>query len=299
LEYGKINPRNADLDSFNHHVTAGWVAVSDRRRGMLIAESADVLSSFAFVPMRLREIEGRQQLWLNPFGSYHGRQMDYSHLGGNGVGTEIAVRKGAQFLPNAASYNGMTEQFSVLIAPYEGDAPPLDLQADAELFFYPPVVVYARTPATVPARLPEDVRRLIGEHRLAAKKADTGPLPVPASFLVNPTLGAVDVVWDEPPDPRVDGYEIQWRVAGSSNWENTAIKAARRYRIDRLQDGAAYDFRMRATGAGRASEWTAIAKSTVGPVGPPEMADEILDLGPRLWLKILYYSLVHVFGTRG
>ena len=29
LNYAEINPRNAEIDAFNHQVTAGWVAVSD------------------------------------------------------------------------------------------------------------------------------------------------------------------------------------------------------------------------------------------------------------------------------
>ncbi len=74
--------------------------------------------------MRLREREGRHAVWINPFGSYYGRQMDYSQLGGNGLGAEIALHKGAQLCSNAPSYNGTSARFSLLLAPYEGDAPP-------------------------------------------------------------------------------------------------------------------------------------------------------------------------------
>ena len=58
LNYGQINRRNRDLDSFNHQVTAGWVAVSDGKRGLLLGENAEALASMAFCPMRLRERRG-------------------------------------------------------------------------------------------------------------------------------------------------------------------------------------------------------------------------------------------------
>ena len=76
LDYASVNPKNAEIDAFNHQVTAGWVAVSDGSRGLLVGQSSDVRTSYAFAPMRLREVEGRQQLQLNPFGTYHGPQLD-------------------------------------------------------------------------------------------------------------------------------------------------------------------------------------------------------------------------------
>jgi hypothetical protein len=91
LDYGTINSKNRELDSFNHQVTAGWVAVSDGKHGLLVGEDAGSLSSMAFCPMRLREKDDRQVISLNPFGSYYGKQFDYSHLGGNGNGTLIML----------------------------------------------------------------------------------------------------------------------------------------------------------------------------------------------------------------
>ena len=79
LNYGMFNPKNKNLDAFNHQVTAGWVALSNGARGLLIAENAEELTSMAFCPMRLRELDGIQHLYLNPFGTYHGKQLDYSH----------------------------------------------------------------------------------------------------------------------------------------------------------------------------------------------------------------------------
>jgi hypothetical protein len=74
LDYAEFS-RNAVLDSFNNHITNGWVAVSDGERGLLVAQSADVNSCFAFCPMRLRSEAGKTRILLNPFGSYYGNQL--------------------------------------------------------------------------------------------------------------------------------------------------------------------------------------------------------------------------------
>lgn len=297
LDYGRINPKNADLDSFNHHVTAGWVAVSDGERGLLVAQSAGVLASYAFAPMRLREVGGKQYLWINPFGSYHGRQMDYSHLGGNGLGAEIAVRKGAQFRPNAPSYNGRHEFFSLLIAPYEGDAPSEELRAVANSFFQPPAVVYERTPEGVDVRLPHQMRRLIEDGERALARATAGRPGPPRALLLNPTDAAIDVVWDPPADAIVDGYEVAWRPADGGQWQSLRTGPATRHRISALENGARYEVRVRALGPREAGDWSETLRCTVGPVIPPKMAGEVRGLGVWTLLRILYFSLVHVLTT--
>jgi len=46
-----------------------------------------------------------------------------------------------QIKPYAPSYNGRVHEFSLLIAPYCGDAPQAELQYDAEAFAYPYAVL--------------------------------------------------------------------------------------------------------------------------------------------------------------
>jgi len=41
----------------------------------------------------------------------------------------------------APSYNGQSEEFSQLIAPYRGDQPPEQIRSDAEAFAYPYAIV--------------------------------------------------------------------------------------------------------------------------------------------------------------
>jgi len=307
LDYARINPANAELDAFNHQVTAGWVAVSDQEQGLLVAEDADVRASFAFAPMRLREREGRQRLWVNPFGSYHGEQLDYSHTGGTGLGAEVTEIFSSALHPNGPSYNGERERFSLLLAPYAGDAPPADLRADASTFFAAPAVVYLRAPEAVAAteelRLPHELRARIADGRRARRRAAAGPPPLPRAFLVNPTTGAADVVWDEPPDAIVDGYEVAWRPAETGEpaeepWHSAQIPPARRHRVADLEDGRTYAFRLRALGPGGPGPWTEPHRAEIGPVGVVEMGDAVDEMSLGLKLRLFRAGLAHWWATR-
>ncbi len=267
LNYGAINPKNRNLDSFNHQVTAGWVAVSDRRRGLLLAQSADVLASMAFCPMRLREADGVQHIWLNPFGSYYGRQLDYSHVGYHGVGAAVTAAVSGSLRPNAPSFNGQTVRFSLMLAPYHGDEPPPELQAAAAAFFYPPGIVYLRTPRGVDALLPDEMQAKIAQaERDAAWLSDAAPA-APRSLLANPSPGAVNLTWDAPPDPRVTGYELRWRPVGADTWQTRSLPPCDRWRVEELQDGTRYAFQLAALAPRSCSAWTAVVEGVPGAVG--------------------------------
>jgi hypothetical protein len=144
LDYGAFS-RNDELDSFNNHVTHGWVAVTDRQKGMLVAQTAEINASLAFCPMRTRRTRQGTRLFLNPFGSYHGRQLRYP-TAFSGLGRFIAIHGVPTLEPHAPSYNGRAEEFTQLIAPYAGDEPPAEITRDAEAFAYPYAVV-SRTKA--------------------------------------------------------------------------------------------------------------------------------------------------------
>jgi len=307
LDYARINPANAELDAFNHQVTAGWVAVSDREQGLLVAEDADVRASFAFAPMRLREREGRQRLWLNPFGSYYGEQLDYSHTDGTGLGAEVTEIYSSSLHPNGPSYNGERERFSLLLAPYAGDAPPADLRADASTFFAAPAVVYLRAPEGVDAaeelRLPHELRTRIAEARRAQRRAAAEPPPRPRAFLVNPTTGAADVVWDAPRDAVVDGYEVAWRPvetdgAAEGPWRTAQIPPARRHRVADLENARTYAFRLRARGPAGPGPWTETHRAEIGPVGVVEMGGVVDEMPLGLKLRLFRAGLVHWWATR-
>jgi hypothetical protein len=299
LNYGQINPKNAEIDAFNHQITAGWVAVSDRQNGLLVATDADVRSSFAFVPMRLRESEGRQKLWLNPFGSYYGRQLDYSHLDGDGIGADITELFSSSLRPNGPSYNGERERFSLLLAPYAGDAPPEWLREDARAFFASPSVVFRKAPeaAGVDVRLPRDIERTVAAARTRLARQRTGPLPGLRAFLVSPSGGAADVVWDEPDDPRIDGYHVEWKRLGTSAWQRATLSPTRRHRIAGLTDGDDYMVRARAFGEQAEGAWSAPQRVRIGAVPVVDMSDAAAAMSPRLMLRYLRAALDHVWST--
>jgi hypothetical protein len=307
LNYGQINPQNAELDSFNHQVTAGWVAVTDKKRGLLLAQSAEILSSYAFCSMRLRESDNfpllpgntdrKQSLWLNPFGSYFGQQMDYSHLGGTGVGADIADLLSSALRSNGPSYNGQKEYFSLLLAPYPGDRPPLQLQAEAESFFYPPAVLYLHAPNNAQAGIKEDMDSNVAFLKWEEARQIQGPLPVPLAFLANPSEDAVDLVWDEPGDARIDGYKIEWKPVEDAEWQTISIERERRFRIVDLTNGDNYAFRIRAFGMGQESEWSESLECEVGPVESPSFLSDFENLNPTQLIELVITTLIHLFTT--
>jgi hypothetical protein len=143
LDFGAIDPANKNVDAFNNHVADGWVAVSNGEQGLLVAHDQSVNTSAAICPMRLRDRGGRQRVSLNPFGTYHGAQL--SHLpDGSGAARELALAVVPHLDSTAPSYNGREIVFHVMLAPYEGDAPPAQLQKDATAFAMPALALEAR-----------------------------------------------------------------------------------------------------------------------------------------------------------
>lgn len=304
LNYGQINPRNRELDAFNHQVTAGWVAVSDRTRGLLLGENAQALASMAFCPMRLRERDGRQTLSLNPFGSYHGRMFDYSHLGGNGVGTALQQAFSGQLNPNGPSYNGQTLFFSLLLAPYTGDEPPANLQAEAALHFYPPEIIVHAAPEGIQADTAADIRRFWQTEESRARQTAQKLLDLPGAFLINPVSGGAVLVWDAPPGQVVTGYEAAWRPAAGGRWETAAGGTGTRLQIDGLEDGKKYLFKVRsvcadpAGGEPRRSAWTEERACIPGAVMAAPVGAMLSRLPVRAMVRMLFASLAAVLRAR-
>jgi len=163
FDYGRIDKKNKDVDSCNNHVTDGWVAVSNTQKGFLISCDAVMNSSPAYCPMRLREKDGRQAVYLNPFGTYSGKQFSHLHEGLN-VGAAIMKLVAPQLRTVAPSYNGRTVKFRMMMAPYAGDGPPEELRGEAGRFSMPPAVIVAGEGGA--ASLVEDP--VIGEELAAA-----------------------------------------------------------------------------------------------------------------------------------
>jgi len=298
LNYGEINPRNKNLDAFNHQVTAGWVAISNGEQGLLVAENAEQLSSMAFCPMRLREVKGSQHLYLNPFGTYHGKQPDYSHLPGNGLGAEITGAVSNALNSSAPSFNGQTVRFSLALAPYLGDAPPDDIQGDAAAFFYPFGIIYGKTPTDVKAILPEDMRKQIDIYKEEESLMNPAPIPKPTAFLANPTDRAVTLVWDPPRDGHVSRYEVRWRTHERCEWQVEPIPAGCRWTVSNLKNGEVYSFQMRSLAGGRTSDWTLPTTCVPSPVEEIYMSQTAARIPVRTLVRLVIYGLIHGVITR-
>ncbi|UCD83919.1 MAG: hypothetical protein JSU92_11620 [Deltaproteobacteria bacterium] len=125
-------PVSREEVSLNNQVTDGWVALSQGEKGVLVGFNSDVLASPAFCPIRFPRFEEKLRAVLNPFGTFYGEQPDYFSwaTGGIGLGKEATQLIGSHFASAAINYNGKTERFSLIVAPYRGDRPPDDLIRD-------------------------------------------------------------------------------------------------------------------------------------------------------------------------
>ena len=131
-------------DSLNSHVTASWVALSDQRRGLMLAYRADELAGLAFCPLKVKEgLSGSLEAVMNPFGSCHGQMPDHhpERTGASGLGEAMTLLLGNGFKPSAQAYPGVTQRFSLLVTPYVGDAPPEGARSTAQSYSYPPGVM--------------------------------------------------------------------------------------------------------------------------------------------------------------
>jgi hypothetical protein len=145
-DYGKFS-KNAEFDSSNNALTAGFVAFSAGGEGVLLAQSAAADNKFSFCPVRMRKEKGADKLFLNPFGAYFGKQLDYA-AAKTGLAMKMTLAQAEQFLPSASSYRGGRQQFSLMIAPFSGELSD-SLINDALLHAYPPLVLANGQNATV------------------------------------------------------------------------------------------------------------------------------------------------------
>jgi len=114
-DFTAADPLNVEIDSFNHQVTNGIVGAQNDRGGFLLAAQKQAANSMAFCPMRVR----CNRLYLNPFGTYFGKQRHHATRG-NGLGARAAVFSAPQFFPLAPSYNGAEEEFLLGFFPFSG-----------------------------------------------------------------------------------------------------------------------------------------------------------------------------------
>jgi hypothetical protein len=139
LNYGTFS-KNENIDSMNNAITAGWVAVANKEKGLLISQEIDAETNFAFARMRVRKEGDKNKVFVNPMGTYFGRQLHYA-IRRNELVAKGALKFAAQYAPLAPSYSGQIQKFSLMIAPYDGQEPSKQLQNDALTHAYPPHII--------------------------------------------------------------------------------------------------------------------------------------------------------------
>lgn len=117
---------NSVLADINNHVTPTWIALSDSRRGILVAQASPSFRNFAFCPLR-QEIRGEvQRVSMYPFGTLWGPQYRYPARV-TGLGRLAAILTADHLFPSAPSWEGKTVNAALIIALYDGDVPPESL----------------------------------------------------------------------------------------------------------------------------------------------------------------------------
>lgn len=118
-DFAKVIPENKDIDSFNHHLTNGMIAVSNEKNGLLIANAKQVMNSMANCPMRLRTENNKQTITLNPFGTYYGKQREYPTRSNHCAQDSFTVVT-PQSRSIAPAYNGVEQWTSLAIVGFDG-----------------------------------------------------------------------------------------------------------------------------------------------------------------------------------
>jgi hypothetical protein len=142
LDYFRYDEQNLNLDNVNNHITASYVGLVAGKNAMAIAMDTSAQSNFAFAPMRLRYHADNASFTVraNPFGTYHGRQYR-SPTWGNGNGFDATLIAGEQFASAGPTYNGVVQDFSMMLAFFDGPKVPENIRKDLIGFAHQPVVV--------------------------------------------------------------------------------------------------------------------------------------------------------------
>jgi hypothetical protein len=217
---------------------------------------------------------------------------------GNGLGAEITGAVSSALNSSAPSFNGKTVCFSLMLAPYLGDAPPQNIREDAAAFFYPFGVFYRKTPSSVEAAVPEDMREQIETRKKEESLLSSTPIAAPTALLANPADGAVTLVWDAPRDGRISGYEVRWKGEQGLEWQKSSIPSQTRWTVSKLKNGESYSFQVRTLAGDQTSTWTQPATCIPGSVEEVMVAQTASTIPLRTLMRLVYYGLVQGIVTK-
>jgi hypothetical protein len=145
LNMKEVDAKNANIDVLSSSVSDGWLGISDHHQGLLIGFNSLKAANFAFSPLKIVEIQNKprnswqQQVSINPFGTYYG-QMLHHWTDGSGHGQVFSSQVSTTFRPTAPSFSGKTLEFDLLISPFIGSKPNVDLISRHAHYNLPPFV---------------------------------------------------------------------------------------------------------------------------------------------------------------
>lgn len=146
LDMREVDKKNANIDCLVSNISDGWMALSNKKKGMLIGFNSLVAANFAFSPIKIRDkgfkdIKKKgQQIRINPFGTYYGKMLNH-WTDGTGHAQELVKDTFTSYRSTAPTYNGKTLNFELIIAPYLGDEPPEEIQSIANHFSFQPLIL--------------------------------------------------------------------------------------------------------------------------------------------------------------
>jgi hypothetical protein len=161
-----------------------------------------------------------------------------------------------------------------MLAPYDGDEPPQELQNLAAVHFYAPGAIVHSALPEVNATTTRDIELFISSEKERAALQKEAPPGVPTAILANPSSQAIDLVWDPPRNEAITGYEIQWKTAAETEWHTVILEPCTRWHLDGLVDGRPVQFMIRSMRGTKYSVWApeqsckpgAVTDSSVAPM---------------------------------
>ena len=146
LNMEEVDPLNKNIDCLVSNISDGWMAVSNQKQGLLVGFNSIKASNFAFSPLKIRNEgfgdinQSGQQIRINPFGCYYGKMLHHWTTG-SGFAQKMIPSYSSTFKSTAPTFSGKTLDFDLIIAPFLGDAPDLNIQNAANHYSLPPLVL--------------------------------------------------------------------------------------------------------------------------------------------------------------
>jgi hypothetical protein len=166
LDMEKVDSRNADIDCLVANISDGWMALTNRKKGLLVGYNSLKAANFAFTPLKIRKKGfadlGNQEVRINPFGNYHGELLRYWTLG-CGHAAILGEKFSNHNQSAAPSYSGKLLKFNLILAPYLGDKPSSEIISCADHYCLTPLTLLRKTENGEIYNFNEDIMEL-GEY---------------------------------------------------------------------------------------------------------------------------------------